>query len=105
MFQLIILLIFQASHPVHVIFVSTEEGEIKKLSYNPQTRETCLLEVLHPFPENDRKVIRTMKILTSMNSVYLATDDSILRLPVQRCSRFITRKARNIIITNLSQIF
>merc|ERR1719266_585304 len=81
-----------ASHPVHVIFVSTEVGEIKKLSYNPQTRETCLLEVLHPFPENERKTIRTMKILPSMNSVYLATDDAILRLPVQRCSRFITRK-------------
>ena len=35
---------------VHVIFVASRDGgAIRKLSHNPKTRETCLVEMLLPF--------------------------------------------------------
>ena len=85
----------QDNQPVHVIFVSTEEGAIKKLSYNPSSRETCLVEILWPFPNSRPLPIRTMKLLSHTSSpaaLYLATDEGITRLPVQRCNRFQTSK-------------
>ena len=38
------------SAAVHVIFVASRDGgAIRKLSHNPKTRETCLVEMLLPF--------------------------------------------------------
>ena len=88
----------QDNQPVHVIFVATEEGSIKKLSYNPSTKETCLIEVLWPFPQypgTSSPVIRNMKLLshtTSTAALYIATDHAIVRMSVQRCERFRTSR-------------
>jgi len=38
---------FQDDFPVHVIFVATREGSIKKLSFNTKTKETCLVSSLN----------------------------------------------------------
>ena len=83
----------QYNKPVHVVFVATQEGSIKKFSYNPSTKESCLVETLWPFPGNHAPAIRKMKLLSYSSSpaaLYIATDSSILRLPVQRCDRFKT---------------
>lgn len=82
----------QNRDPIHVMFVSTDEGSIKKLSYNPKTQQTCLIEILHPFPKDGKVTIRKMKLLGNTNSLYIATDEKIIRLPVQRCARFTTKK-------------
>ena len=86
----------QDNQPVHVIFVASEDSSIKKLSYNPSTKETCLIEILHPFPAGSRPTVRRMKLLSQSSSpagLYITTDDAVLRLPVQRCGRFRTSTA------------
>ena len=83
----------QDNQPVHVIFVATDRGLIKKLSYNPHTGQTCLVEVLHPFPAGASVVVRNMKYNSNTGSIYLATDEGITKLSVQRCSRFLTQQA------------
>ena len=80
----------QDNQPVHVIFVATDSGMIKKLSYNPHTGQTCLVELLHPFPAGSSVRVRNMKYNSNTASLYLATDEGILKLSVQRCSRFLT---------------
>ena len=80
----------QDNQPVHIIFVATDDGTIKKLSYNPHTGQTCLVELLHPFPAASNVVVRKMKFNSNTASIYLATDEGIVKLPVQRCSRFLT---------------
>ena len=80
----------QDSQPVHVIFVALDNGSIKKLSYNPHTSQTCLVEILHPFPAGSNVVVKNMKFNSNTASVYLATEEGIVKVPVQRCSRFLT---------------
>ena len=42
------------SATVHVVFVvSRDDGAIRKLSHDPMTRRTCLVEVLLPFEGRD----------------------------------------------------
>ena len=53
----------QDSIPIHVLFVATRTGIIKKLSYNPRSRVTCLVEILHPFAEGRPVLIHNMKLL------------------------------------------
>ena len=86
---------FQDNQPVHVMFVATEQGSIRKLSYNPSTKETCLIETLWPFPAETRPRINKMKLLSHTNTpaaLYITTDEAVIRLPVQRCSRFKTNR-------------
>ena len=81
----------QDNQPVHVIFVASEDSSIKKLSYNPSTKETCLIEILHPFPAGSNPVVRRMKLLSQSSSpaaLYITTDYAVMRLAVQRCNRF-----------------
>ena len=85
----------QDNQPVHVVFVATEDGSIKKIAFNPSTKETCLIEKLWPFPGTERPVVRNMKLLSHSSSptaLYIATDQAVIRLPVQRCARFKTNR-------------
>ena len=42
------------SSAVHVIFVASRDGgAIRKLSHDPKTRRTCLVELLLPFERRD----------------------------------------------------
>ena len=86
----------QDNQPVHVIFVASEDSSIKKLSYNPSTKETCLIEILHPFPAGSSPTVRRMKLLSQTSSpaaLYITTDEAVMRLDVQRCNRFKTSSA------------
>ena len=58
---------------------------------------TCLVEVLHPFPprtapSGSAPAIHTMRFLDVTNSLYLGTEDSVIRISTERCSRFTTEK-------------
>ena len=79
-----------------ILFIATLDGTVKKLSYNPVSKKTCLVEILHPFSEGRKIPINSMKLLKSggINSaIFLATEENVIRLPVQRCSRFRTQRA------------
>jgi len=82
----------QDRQPVHVIFITTAAGAIKKISYNPTTGQTCLVEELFPFPPNYPKIIRRLMLLDFTASLYMTTDEGVIKIPVQRCDRFGTRK-------------
>ncbi|MCL4127594.1 UNVERIFIED_CONTAM: hypothetical protein GTU68_036498, partial [Idotea baltica] len=91
------------SGPVHVAFVSGEDGTIRKLSILPRSSffstssrrksepVTCLLEVLRPFPANSSEDILTLEFLKETNSLYLGTENEVMRIPVGRCERYKTR--------------
>lgn len=48
---------------VHVIFVATFEGVIRKLVIIPDTKETCLIEELKIFSDDSTDRIKVLKIL------------------------------------------
>ena len=62
----------QENDPVHVIFVATVEGVVKKIGFNTKTKQSCLIEVLRPF-ESPTKILN-MQLLPKTNSLYISTD-------------------------------
>ena len=83
----------QSSDPIHVLFIGTRSGTIKKLSYNPRSQQACVVEILHPFAKGRSVTINTMKLLSYSNAIYMATEENVIRLPVNRCQRFRTQRA------------
>ncbi|XP_018012193.1 semaphorin-5A [Hyalella azteca] len=91
------------SGPVHVLYVAEGDGSIRKISVVPRssrttvsnrnTTTTCLLEVIAPFPFNASVKIHSLKLLRATGSLYIATEDEIVRVPVHRCSRYASRSA------------
>ncbi len=77
--------------PIHVIFVATRAGLIKKLSFNPRTGLACLVEVLQPFASGRTPAVHSLRLLEATSSLYLATSESVLRVSTQRCARFATQ--------------
>ncbi|XP_015927012.1 semaphorin 5c [Parasteatoda tepidariorum] len=73
---------------IHVIYVATLEGELKKLIRMPNSSESCLIEKMQLFPEGRRQKIKVMKLLKDTNSIYIGTDETVIRIPMQRCERF-----------------
>ncbi|XP_063708131.1 semaphorin-5A [Culicoides brevitarsis] len=71
---------------VQIIYVSTEEGYIKKISILPRTKETCVIEKWQA-TESPQVKIRTLQYLKETNSLYVGTDTSVMRIPSQHCSR------------------
>ena len=82
------------SGAIHVVFVASRDGgAIRKLSHDPKTRRTCLVELLLPFEGRDgAAAIRNMRFLPSTSSLYLATSDGVMRVPAHRCGRFGSRQ-------------
>lgn len=74
---------------VKVIFISNEQGYIKKISILPRTKQSCLIEVLEP--ENTDVRIETMEYLKETQSLYIGTSKSIMKIPSQRCSRHLSK--------------
>ncbi|KAF2353568.1 Thrombospondin type-1 (TSP1) repeat [Trinorchestia longiramus] len=91
------------SGPVHVLYVAEGDGSIRKMSVVPRSSRTtvsnrnstttCLLEVIAPFPHNSTVKIHVMKFLRETNSLYIATEKEIVRVPVHRCSRYSSRRS------------
>lgn len=77
---------------VHVIYVATTEGLIKKISVLPRTQETCVVEVWQTVPDS-RVPIRGMQFLKETNSLYIASDTALLKIPADHCSRHPTKES------------
>ncbi|KAL8604253.1 hypothetical protein ACOMHN_023623 [Nucella lapillus] len=92
---------------VDVLFLATENGKIQKMMRLPSPRPnpsspsspsspnhpppppvTCLVEEIKIVPNGHPRPVKAMKLSPSKGAVYLATDGNILKVPVQRCSRF-----------------
>ncbi|XP_064463690.1 semaphorin-5A-like [Ornithodoros turicata] len=72
---------------VHVIFVATLEGGIKKLLVIPRVLETCLIEEIYPFQPGMHRIF-SMKLLKDTSSLYLGTDKEVLRIVLHRCEQY-----------------
>ncbi|XP_018916719.2 semaphorin 5c [Bemisia tabaci] len=77
----------------YVLYVATLEGLVKKISILPGTRQTCVLEVWKPFPNDVIPKIHTLHYLKETDSVYIGTEEKLIRIPAERCSRHKTREA------------
>ncbi|XP_076455691.1 semaphorin-5A-like isoform X2 [Babylonia areolata] len=85
---------------VDVLFLATENGKIQKMmrlppspsssssSSAPAPPVTCLVEEMKIVPNGHPRPVKAMKLSPSKGAIYLATDGNILKVPVQRCSRF-----------------
>ncbi|XP_021914247.1 semaphorin-5A-like isoform X2 [Zootermopsis nevadensis] len=70
---------------VHVLYVATTDGLVKKISVLPTTQETCVVEVWKPYPGNNPVPIKALHYLEETKSVYIGTEKSVMRIPVHRC--------------------
>lgn len=77
---------------VRVIYVSTDDGLIKKISVLPRTKQSCLIEVMEP--ESSRDVeIKTMEFVKATDSIYVGTSHSLIKIPSQRCYRHVSKES------------
>lgn len=77
---------------VHVLYVATEEGLVKKISLLSRTQKTCILEVWHPFtPMSISRKIYALKFASE--GIYLGTDEGVLRIAKEHCRRHKSRAA------------
>lgn len=76
------------SGSVHVVFVAGAGGVIRKMSLVPESQNSCLLEVLSPFPSNSSVTIHTLKFLKDTSSLYVGTNNEVVRIPVHRCGQY-----------------
>lgn len=51
------------SDSVHVMFVASVEGIIRKYVVIPETKETCLIEKIKIFPDGSNDTIKVLKLL------------------------------------------
>lgn len=56
---------------VHVMFVASVEGIIRKLVIIPGTKETCLIEQIKVFPDDSDDAIKVLKILKDTVSIHI----------------------------------
>lgn len=77
---------------IHVIYVATQEGLIKKLTVMPRTRATCLVEVWNPVPDASVPILG-MQYLKETNSVYVGTQDRLMRIPAHHCGRHVSKRS------------
>lgn len=75
---------------VHVIFIATAAGLVKKLSVLPRTRETCVIEIWQPEAGPAARIL-TMKFLKHTDSLYIGTRGAVVKVPAQHCSRHASR--------------
>lgn len=71
---------------VQVIFVTTDKKLIKKLMILPRTEETCVTEIWDPEIDPQSNIL-TMQFLKHTESLYIGTENSIIRLRAYHCAR------------------
>lgn len=77
---------------VRVIYVTTDDGLIKKIYILPRTKQSCLIEVMEP--ESSRDVeIKTMEFVKATDSLYVGTESSLIKIPSQRCYRHLSKES------------
>jgi semaphorin 5 len=77
---------------VHVIYVATTEGLIKKISILPRTQETCVVEVWQTV-QDAAAPIKKIQFLKETNSVYIATDREVMKIPADHCIRHTSKES------------
>ncbi|XP_055544886.1 semaphorin-5A [Wyeomyia smithii] len=75
---------------VHIIYVATNNGLIKKISVLPRTKSTCVVEIWRPEPTSDSK-IRTIQYVKETDSLYVGTDSAISRISSHHCNRHLSK--------------
>lgn len=78
---------------VHVMFISTTSGIIKKLAILPRVRETCVVEIWYPLPDTNTPTYNAIKKLhysKETRSLYVGTDRELLRIPADHCRRHVS---------------
>lgn len=78
---------------VHVMYVATADGLVKKISVLPRTQETCVVEIWKPFSGDNPIAIRALNFLKDTDSVYIGTEKSVMRVTAHHCSRLHSRVA------------
>ncbi|KAK6639382.1 hypothetical protein RUM43_007655 [Polyplax serrata] len=78
---------------VHLLYVATSDGLIKKISVLPRTKETCVVEVWNPSPSGAPVPIKTLMYLKETDSVYVGMEMGVLRIPTSHCQRHKTKAA------------
>ncbi|XP_058117992.1 semaphorin-5B [Anopheles ziemanni] len=78
---------------VHIIYVATDDGLIKKISVLPRTKDTCVIELWQPEARTDGVTarIRTMQYVKDTESLYVGTDRALMRIPANHCGRHPSR--------------
>ncbi|GJQ69974.1 Sema-5c [Trypoxylus dichotomus] len=75
---------------VHVLFVATIEGFIKKISVLPRTLETCIVEVWQAVPISNVPIF-SFQYLKDTNSIYVGTKTELLKIPSHHCNRHVSQ--------------
>lgn len=78
---------------VHLLYVATSNGLIKKISVLPRTQETCVVEVWNPSPSGGLAPIKTLKYLSKTDSIYVGLETGVLRIPTSHCHRHKSKSA------------
>ncbi|XP_044765447.1 semaphorin-5B isoform X1 [Coccinella septempunctata] len=77
---------------VHVLYVVTSDGLVKKIAVLPRTLQACTVEVWET-SSNVRTPVRNMRFVKQTNSVYFTTDEKIFRILVDQCKRHISKNS------------
>lgn len=77
---------------IQIVYVATENNLVKKLSILARTKETCLIEIWQPEIDSNSKIL-TMQFLKHTESLYIGSENSIVRIPAQHCGRHLSRSS------------
>ena len=81
------------SQHYHILFVTTLEGTLRKMVQLPGTSQMCTIEIVQIIPEGIQEPVKSLKLLPDQGVLFLSTNSRILRIPVQRCYRYLTKEA------------
>uniref|UniRef100_A0A3Q3AYH7 Sema domain-containing protein n=1 Tax=Kryptolebias marmoratus TaxID=37003 RepID=A0A3Q3AYH7_KRYMA len=80
----------------HIMYISTEYGTIlKALATTNKSLHGCYLEELRILPEGKTGTIKSLKILHNDRSLFVGLDDRLVKIPLERCSRYPCMEARD----------
>jgi semaphorin 5 len=77
---------------VRILYVTNDEGLIKKISVLPRTKQSCLIEVMEPESRRD-VAIKTMEFVKATESLYVGTEESLIKIASQRCHRHLSKES------------
>lgn len=75
-----------------VVYVSTDGGSVLRL-FTPSGRPTCILEEIVLYKDDEREVIKTLRINNSKGALYVGSNRRLVKLKLERCERHRNRKS------------
>ncbi|CAH2095397.1 unnamed protein product [Euphydryas editha] len=76
-----------------VVFVATQNNDILKLAILPKYEGACVIEIWKLKDNKGGFDILTMQFVKETMSLYIGSDDGVLRISSERCSRYKTRSS------------